>query len=205
MVERLEQRLSELVRLADQLARDARPARARRLEYLRLAGVDALWRMHPVPQLHDPALCRIADAVGDSPALVQHEVAEFFRLDLPAYEPDYTADRLFFESHTQLGREAVEFLERMYPTPEVLYVLHRLLHSWQPETSEGSQVIIEGIDYDEEDDRFCQAIDGYLVSQGMAFGSEVEVLAASFYDGWPSWDEFWDRYHGWGEHWEGLD
>jgi hypothetical protein len=202
VVERLEQRLTELVRLADRLANDARPTRARRLEYVRLAGVDTLWRMHPVPQLHDPSLRRIADVVGDSPELVQHDLAEFFRLDLTDYGEDYAADRRFFESHAQLGREAVEFLERMFPAPEVLYVLHRVLCGWHPETFQGSDgIIIEGTDYGEQDDRFCRAIDGYLVSRGMAFGSEVEVLAASFYNGWPSWDEFWDRYFGWGEHW----
>jgi hypothetical protein len=36
--------------------------------------------MHPVPQTHDPALRRLADAVGDSPELVQHDLTEFFRL-----------------------------------------------------------------------------------------------------------------------------
>jgi hypothetical protein len=90
----------------------------------------------------------------------------------------------------------------MFPAPEVLYVLHRVLCSWHPETFQGSDgVIIEGTDFGEEDDKFCRAIDGCLVSRGMAFGSEVEVLAASFYDGWLSWDELWDRYHGWDEHW----
>jgi hypothetical protein len=84
----------------------------------------------------------------------------------------------------------------------VLYVVHGVLCGWHPETLEASEgIIIEGIDYGEEDDRFCRSIEGYLVSRGMAFGSEVEVLAASFYDNWPSWDEFWDRFHGWGDHW----
>lgn len=206
VVERLEQRLAELVRLADRLARDARPARASRLEYLRLAGVDALWRMYPSPQLHDPALRRLADEVGDSPELVQHDLAEFFRLDLTDYSEEYAADRRFYESHKQLGEAAVEFLGEMFPTPEVMYVLHRVLCSWHPERLQGSAgIIIEGTDYDEEDYRFCRAIDGYLVSRGLAFESDVEVLAASFYDGWPAWDEFWDRYYGWSEHWGGPD
>jgi hypothetical protein len=200
VVERLEQRLTELVQLADRLAYDAHPVRARRLEYLRLAGVADLWRMYPVPQLHDTVLRHMAEVVGDAPELVQHDLAEFFRLDLKDYTQVYAADMRFFESHPQLGQEAVEFLEGTFPAPEVLYVLHHVLCSWHPHTFEGSdEVIIEGTDYGEEDDRFCQAIGGYLVSRGLAFGSEVEMLAASFYDCWPSWDEFWDRYHGWGE------
>jgi hypothetical protein len=201
-MERLQERLTELVLIADRLARDARPARARRLEYLRLAGVDALWRMHPVPQLLDSSLLRVADETGDSPELVQHDLTKFFRLDLTDYGQEYAADRQFFDSNPQLGREAVEFLERMFPAPEVLYVLHRVLCGWHPESLQGSHgIIIEGTDYGEEDDRFCRAIDGYLVSRNMSFGSDVEVLAASFYDRWPSWDDLWDRYYGWSDHW----
>jgi hypothetical protein len=201
-MERLQERLTELVRIADRLAHDARPARARRLEYLRLAGVEALWRMHPVPQLLDPTLLRVADETDDSPELVQHDLAKFFRLDLTDYGEDHAADRQFFESNPQLGREAVEFLERMFPAPEVLCVLHRVLCGWHPGSLQGSEgIIIEGTDYGEEDDRFCKAIDGYLVSRNMAFGSDVEVLAASFYDHWPSWDDLWDRYYGWSDHW----
>jgi hypothetical protein len=49
--------------------------------------------MHSVPQLHDPTLRRLADAVGDSPELVQHDLAEFPRLDLTDYGEDYPADR----------------------------------------------------------------------------------------------------------------
>jgi len=201
VVERLEQRLVELVRLADRLAHDARPACTRVLEYLRLGGVDGLWRMHPVPQLHDPALRRLADAVGDTPDLVQHGLAEFFRLDLTDYQGRYAVDRQFYESHPRLGRQAVACVTEMSPAAEVHFVLHGVLHRWQPASLDLSDVTIEGIDYGEEDDRFCQAIDGYLVTRGLAFGSVVEVLAASFYDGWPSWDELWDRYYGWSDHW----
>jgi hypothetical protein len=41
--------------------------------------------MWPVPLLHDPALRKVAEEVGDPPELVQHDLAEFFRLDLVDY------------------------------------------------------------------------------------------------------------------------
>jgi hypothetical protein len=195
-------RLTELVRLADRLARDARPARARRLEYLRRLSREELYRMQPVPKIDD-RLRGLAEEVGDPPELVQHDLAEFFRLDLKDYSRDYASAHRFYQTCGSLARRAVEFLDRMFPAPEVLYVLHRVLCSWEPHTLQAScGVIIEGWDYGEEDERFCQAIDGYLVSKGMAFGSEIEALAASFYDKWSSWDELWDRYYGWSEHWD---
>jgi hypothetical protein len=204
-MEWLERRLTDLVRLADRLARDARPARARRLEYLRLVGADALLRMRPAPQVDDPAVRRLADAVGDPPELVRHDLAEFFRLDLTDYRERYVADRRFFRSHPWLGREAIDCLDEMYPAPEVLYVVHGVLFGWHPETLEASDITIEGIDYGEEDGRFCRAVTGYLASRGMAFGSEVEVLAASFDDRWPAWGELWGRYYGWSDDEEDED
>jgi hypothetical protein len=194
-------RLTELVRLAERLARDARPARARRLEYLRLAPFADLWRMPPVPPPHDQVIRQVAEQVGDPPELVRHDLAEFFRLDLRDYTEEYAAARRYYEAHPRRGREAVGFIDRMFPAPELLFVLHGVLCSWHPEKLEASDgIIIEGVDYDVEDDLFCRAVDGYLVSRGLAYGSEVEVLAASFYDNWPCWDEFWDRYYGWSEH-----
>ena len=44
MTEWLAERLEELVRLAERLARDAHPARACRLDYLSLIPVADLWR-----------------------------------------------------------------------------------------------------------------------------------------------------------------
>jgi hypothetical protein len=150
----------------------------------------------------DDRIRRLADEVGDPPELVQHDLAEFFRLDLVDYSEDYACALRFFRTCGLLAQEALAFLDRMFPSPEVLFLEYGVLCSWQPETLQASDgIIIEGTDYGEEDERFCQAIDGYIVSKGMAFGSEVEVLAASFYDEWPSWDELWDRYYGWSEHW----
>jgi hypothetical protein len=195
-------RLTELVRLANQLARDAQPARARRLEYLRRLSPDELQRMRPVPRIDDQ-IRRLAHEVGDPPELVQDDLAEFFRLDLQNYSQGYARALRFYQTSGSLARETVEFLGEMFPAPEILYLEHRVLCSWDPHTLEASDgIIIEGTDYGEEDDRFCEAINGYLVSRWMAFRSEVELLAASFYDRWPSWEQLWDRFYGWGNPWE---
>lgn len=202
MQERMQRRLTELVRLAEQLARDARPARARRLECLRLTGAECLWQMCPTAHPHDPTVLRLAEQLGDSPALVSRELTEFFRLDLKDYSEHYADCHRFFASHHRLGREVVGFIQKMFPEPEILFLEHAVLCGWHPTQLEASEgIIIEGTDYGEQDDRFCQALDGYLVSCEMAFESEVEMLAASFYDRWLSWDELWDRHYGWSEHW----
>ena len=191
-------RLTELVSLAEQLAADARPTRARLLDIVRLLPVYDHLRLQPVPPAFDPVVLRLADKLGTKPAVVQHELAEFYRLDTTDYSQCYASAFAFYRNN-QLGCEAVAFLDEMYPPPIVAFVVHGVLHLWEPDAGMLCDVIIEGVDYGEEDDRFCRAVDGYLVSIGMAFGSEIEVLAASFYDQWPRWDTLWENHYGWGE------
>jgi hypothetical protein len=192
-------RLEELVRLADRLARDASPVRARRLEYVRRLTVDDVNRMRPVPPLDD-RLRQLADEVGDTPELARHDLSEFFRLDLVDYSASHESARRFYQTCGPLAAEAVDYLGQAFPAPEVLYLEHLCLCSWEPASLEANEgIIVEGIDYGNEDDRFHEAISGYLVSRGLAFGSVIETLAASFHGEWPAWRDFWDRYHGWGD------
>jgi hypothetical protein len=184
-------RLEGLVRLAERVARDAHPARARRLEYVRRLTLDDVNRMRPVPPLDD-RLRQLADEVGDAPELAQHDLAEFFRLDLVDYSASHESALRFYHTCGPLAVEAAGYAARASPASEVVYLEHLCLCSWDLASLEANDVIIE-------DDRFYHAVCGYLVSQNLAFGSVVETLAASFDGEWPSWREFWDRYHGWAE------
>jgi hypothetical protein len=113
----VEGRLANLAALAARLVRDARHARARLLEYLSRIPVHELYRLQHYPRLDDDCVRAVARELGEPFAEVQHTLSEFYRLDLEDYSEDYAAAYRFYLRGGQLQRDAVAFLQEMFPAP----------------------------------------------------------------------------------------
>ena len=202
----MQERLTHLHSLATQLARDARPERALLLECLIRLSLQELRQVERERKIDDACVAQVAKDLGEPFDVVRHVVAEFYRLDLNLFgdhQVDYESALTVYRNGGPLQREVAQFWKEECPAPAIAFLLFGGVKCWNPGTGE-----LYGIDAQKdsgsevEDNRFCQASDGYFVAHDLAFRSEVEFLAATFYEEWPNWDELWDRWYGWERHWK---
>jgi hypothetical protein len=176
-------RVEYLWNLAVDLRKESLPVRAFVLDVLSAMRLDeVLCLAREGIQASD--IQRIASIVSCSERVVAGVLDKLFRLDIVDYSDQYAAYENAFLSAGRISAEAMLLLKGESIDECIFCVLHAALYEWNITQSGFGAPIIE-------DDSTYELCCGYLVSEGMAFGSRVELLAYSLRNSWPDLKHLW--------------
>ena len=189
---------------AARLASDASPTTAYILQALPSLIEDDLFQLVAGYSLPPSRILRLGEESGLDPALLGTVLDRLIARDFEDYTLRYRNMLSLFSQSSKSIEEIESFICRMEPDSHV-FLLHDYIRVWDPSSELVGifEIYCAELELDEtfniqdrmpDTDPFESVIGGYLILTKKAYPTTLQLLEASFREGWARWADLWKWY-----------